>query len=554
LERKDYAISISLSLLFTAIFSPVGNVFFNPLTIEWWLFQVWDFLALNFVILTLYKALFLPPSEEPAVPETPSPFDNAIIGSKYNFCSTSTKEVALWRSPTFSYYLNLNTIKSISEKATGPKTLRFSSEPADKKRFYLEGKKLLEDYTNKSVENILSKYSGIRILIYPEKVFKRMEKHIEAIISIHALGRVYCIPVVREELLKHLNALERSTLQNLSNIISQKISDEHSFSRWDKVVLKLKKNGPYSCSLPDFLIIDAYAQSLSPETASVWWYEGTTPKSNRSKRIIELAQECFEIIAREIISSWDSVIWDGFDETIFKTVPVITELPLEMGYRFFAKDYYKDWMEQVVPRYPKLKQWIEQEEQTLFKIVDKEKPSRVLDVGCGWGRHMELLLKKGVKLCAGVDKEPIMIIKARQLYKYGNDRVVLKLESAEELSFNNDSFDMVICMTNTFGNIEKERQRRKVIHEIYRVLRKGGCFILSVYQNTTASKRIREKSYIDDGLRPYPVKDDPTVVKVQEGLYSKQFSPEEIENYLSQFRSVQNISVNDVASIFIAYK
>jgi len=542
-----------LSLFFTALFSPVGNVFFNPFTVDWWLFQIWDFFALNFVILTFYKSVFIPPSEEPAVPETPSSFDKAIIDSKYNFCSTSTKEIALWRSPTFSYYLNLNTIKSISKKTTGAKKVHFSDEPADKESFYLEGKKLLKEYAYGETEKILSKYSGIRILIYPRKVYKQMEKHIKALISIHALGRVHCIPVVREELLKHLNPSERSVLQSFSNVIAQKISDEHTFSKWDKLVLKFRKNHVYSISLPDFLIIDAYARSLSPETTSVWWYEKTTPRNSKYKKAIEQAQECFELIAREVVSSWDSVIWDQFDETVFNTVPVVTEATIEGGYRFFATDYYKNWMKKVVPNHQELQEWIEQEEQILLEFVDKEKPNKVLDVGCGWGRHMELLLKKGTKLCAGVDKEPSMILKARHLYKYGYNRAILKLEDASSLSFDDETFDMVICMTNTFGNIELDEQRRKVISEIYRVLRKGGCFILSVYQDTTTSKKIRERSYIEDGLTPYPVK-DPTVIKVQEGLYSKQFSYKEIEDYLNRFHRVQKISINDVAFIIVAHK
>lgn len=173
MEKRDYAVSTILSLLFTAIFSSIGNVFGEAFTVQWWLFQIWDFCALSFVALTLYKALFIPPSEEPEVPQILNAFDEALIGSKYNFCSTSTKEIALWKSSTFSYYLNLNTIKTISEKATGPRILKFSAESSDRQNFFEEGRRLLENYAKKSKKNILSKYSGIRILIYPKKIYKK---------------------------------------------------------------------------------------------------------------------------------------------------------------------------------------------------------------------------------------------------------------------------------------------------------------------------------------------------------------------------------------------
>lgn len=218
--------------------------------------------------------------------------------------------------------------------------------------------------------------------------------------------------------------------------------------------------------------------------------------------------------------------------------------------------------QKIVPKYQKLNEWIEEEEKVLKKLVKENKImvkenkiTCALDVGCGWGRQMEILLKEGVEFCAGVDTEPSLIKKAKEkLYeKFGSERVRLELESGAELaSFKADYFDMVICTTNTFGNMQP-KERENVIKQVYRVLKRNGIFMLSVYANTNLSKSLREESYREVGLRPYP-SDDPTVIVTQEGLYSKQFDWEEIEKYLKKFKKVEKMDINDVAFIAIARK
>ena len=107
-------------------------------------------------------------------------------------------------------------------------------------------------------------------------------------------------------------------------------------------------------------------------------------------------------------------------------------------------------------------------------------------------------------------------------------------------------------MTNTFGNMTEE-VRQKTMSEIYRVLKHGGTFILSVYRDSPIARETREKSYIEVGLRPYPV-DDPSVVMTQEGLSSKEFTYREINNYLKQFKNIERTEVNEFAFIVKADK
>ena len=80
---------------------------------------------------------------------------------------------------------------------------------------------------------------------------------------------------------------------------------------------------------------------------------------------------------------------------------------------------------------------------------------RVLDVGCGVGRHSLYLQKKGFDVL-GIDISPlaIKICKLRGLKK-------TQVKSIEDLEFKRNSFDTIIMMGNNFGlfgDLEKARR------------------------------------------------------------------------------------------------
>jgi len=88
---------------------------------------------------------------------------------------------------------------------------------------------------------------------------------------------------------------------------------------------------------------------------------------------------------------------------------------------------------------------------------------RVLDVGCGAGRHSLYLQKKGFDVL-GVDVSPlaVKVCRLRGLKK-------AKVMSIEEVNFKPSSFDSVIMMGNNFslfGGFKKARRLLKKFHSI----------------------------------------------------------------------------------------
>jgi ubiquinone/menaquinone biosynthesis C-methylase UbiE len=98
---------------------------------------------------------------------------------------------------------------------------------------------------------------------------------------------------------------------------------------------------------------------------------------------------------------------------------------------------------------------------------------RVLDIGCGTGRHLSRF-PKGNQL-HGMDLSAAMLDEA--CTKNPNHRFVIG--SAEKLAYANDSFDLVFSSRV----IQHMRDQQKMIREMTRVCKPGGQIILICYNS-----------------------------------------------------------------------
>lgn len=96
----------------------------------------------------------------------------------------------------------------------------------------------------------------------------------------------------------------------------------------------------------------------------------------------------------------------------------------------------------------------------------------ILDVGCGTGSALKMLLALEYKNLTGVDFSPKMLTKARQ--KLGEE-VKLIFADAAKLPFENERFDIVLS-TEAFHHFPEPE---KSLREIVRVLKKDGLLYLA---------------------------------------------------------------------------
>lgn len=100
---------------------------------------------------------------------------------------------------------------------------------------------------------------------------------------------------------------------------------------------------------------------------------------------------------------------------------------------------------------------------------------RVLDVGCGNGRLLNLIQDKKVSY-VGLDVSPRLIKIAEQAFP-GYQFIV---GDVLNLSFTDNSFDKVFAMA-LLHQVPSKKLRLKALSEIQRVLKKDGLFFLTVW-------------------------------------------------------------------------
>jgi SAM-dependent methyltransferase len=133
---------------------------------------------------------------------------------------------------------------------------------------------------------------------------------------------------------------------------------------------------------------------------------------------------------------------------------------------------------------------------------------RALDVGCGEGRLCRLLAGEGIE-AVGVDPTEALLAEARRRDPTGDYR----LGRAEELAFEDESFDLVVSCLTLIGIDDISR----AIPEMARVLRPGGSLLIANLANffsagldTDLGWTIDEKGEklayrIDDYFRERPI-------------------------------------------------
>lgn len=108
--------------------------------------------------------------------------------------------------------------------------------------------------------------------------------------------------------------------------------------------------------------------------------------------------------------------------------------------------------------------------EVIVNEIKKENGGKILDVGCGNGNLFALLGDERYELY-GIDFSQNMISQAT--IRCG-DRASFEVADAEELPFEDDTFDIIVCNASFHHYIHPEA----VLNEMHRVLRDGGKLII----------------------------------------------------------------------------
>jgi len=112
---------------------------------------------------------------------------------------------------------------------------------------------------------------------------------------------------------------------------------------------------------------------------------------------------------------------------------------------------------------------------------DKFAGQRLLEVGFGMGTDLFQFASHGA-IVSGIDLTPRHYEIASQRFKLYGIPADLRLGDAEEMPYEDESFDAVY----TFGVIHHSPNTEKIVDEIYRILKPGGRAIITVYHKWSA--------------------------------------------------------------------
>ncbi|PIN87207.1 hypothetical protein COV19_00970 [Candidatus Woesearchaeota archaeon CG10_big_fil_rev_8_21_14_0_10_44_13] len=140
----------------------------------------------------------------------------------------------------------------------------------------------------------------------------------------------------------------------------------------------------------------------------------------------------------------------------------------------------------------------------VIKLLKKEKAKRVLDLGCGTGRHTVMLAKAGFDVYA-IDVSDEGLRQTREWLKQKGLKANLKKASCyKRFPFEDDFFDAVISTQVIHHNYIKKV--RYCISEIERVLRPGGIVFITVttskygkVRKRTRLKNLAPRTYVNLG-------------------------------------------------------
>lgn len=145
----------------------------------------------------------------------------------------------------------------------------------------------------------------------------------------------------------------------------------------------------------------------------------------------------------------------------------------------------------------KLKKW----ELAVSKFFPAK--ARILDIGCGLGREAFALSDMGFKV-TGIDisQEVIKQVTSYSVQK-GYD-IPFCVYDGYKLPFKEDSFDVIIIWSQTFGLIYGNEYKQEFLLESKRVLRSGGLLSFSVHDYRLLAEKY--KNFLKD-RKFYPYAD-----------------------------------------------
>jgi len=124
---------------------------------------------------------------------------------------------------------------------------------------------------------------------------------------------------------------------------------------------------------------------------------------------------------------------------------------------------------------------------------------RLLDIGCGFGRHSIELGRRGYAV-TGLDPSAAMITAAQKRADAANVAVHFQRTHGEQF-IADAPFDAAICLFTSLGQMGPDGDNSGLVQQVHDALNADGLFIIEVPQRETAVSQLRPSDKFGDGER-----------------------------------------------------
>lgn len=157
-------------------------------------------------------------------------------------------------------------------------------------------------------------------------------------------------------------------------------------------------------------------------------------------------------------------------------------------------DWFEEWFDS--PLYEKL--YANRDEQEASQLVDLlvdtlklNKCSKILDLGCGRGRHSISLNKRGYNV-SGIDLSPQAIKTAKaKAKKEGLENITFYVRDMRNPL--PETFDAIVNLFTTFGYFSSDAENVRVFDSVVSMLKDDGMFVLDYLNAEKVKKTYRPK-------------------------------------------------------------
>lgn len=180
------------------------------------------------------------------------------------------------------------------------------------------------------------------------------------------------------------------------------------------------------------------------------------------------------------------------------------------------------------PKYPS-----EEVVQFVFRNFKRDNTERILDLGCGAGRHVYFMAQENID-AYGCDMSREGIRYTKQVLENNNTSANLDVASVEKLPYKNNFFDGII----SYGVLYycKTEKIKMAIEEIYRVLKIGGKALIVV--RNTKDYRFKNGIEIEKNTFLIDESDSNKCAFNENGMTMHFFEKDEIKNLFKMFNKV----------------